>query len=476
MKTRIEENCEGELSPGSSSMSSAESFRSVDFYTESLPAEDFVDLERLHAGGGVGTTTPNSEVLVGSGGEEVGGRRNGKRTRKPRRRNVSPEMLIRVKRTRRLKANDRERNRMHNLNSALDHLRCSLPTFPDDAKLTKIETLRFAHNYIWTLTETVRLLDVQDRLLTAQRRGDPGVQEQLEALGAMVGRLADQVALGTDRVFAGNAAVAALLDGLQFNIGSALNQCRSVPAAAPHAPTSASSQVSVSGSGLLYVDDPLSSADVSSSVSFTADQFSSPYSCGSPTAQSPNDELYVLQSHQHHHHQHQQQQFVVASSFLSPSSAVGRQHSPSQVPVSDVVASASTPTSTSTSQYQRATTEYPVFSPEVAAADTAVTTSAYPLSNSQLPNRQGGVVSSPGVETASCLGILVPAYGGVENQLRVKMEGCTPDASECFRWNQPADRRHMENTTSTPCANGPSCASRHAEIDSFFGPYIYQRH
>ncbi|KAL8186973.1 UNVERIFIED_CONTAM: hypothetical protein K2H54_025298 [Gekko kuhli] len=64
-----------------------------------------------------------------------------------------------AKRSRRAKANDRERNRMHNLNSALDALRGVLPTFPDDAKLTKIETLRFAHNYIWALSETLRLAD-----------------------------------------------------------------------------------------------------------------------------------------------------------------------------------------------------------------------------------------------------------------------------------------------------------------------------
>lgn len=60
---------------------------------------------------------------------------------------------------RRAKANDRERHRMHNLNSALDALRRVLPTFPDDAKLTKIETLRFAHNYIWALTETLRITE-----------------------------------------------------------------------------------------------------------------------------------------------------------------------------------------------------------------------------------------------------------------------------------------------------------------------------
>uniref|UniRef100_A0A671TXJ2 Neurogenin 1 n=1 Tax=Sparus aurata TaxID=8175 RepID=A0A671TXJ2_SPAAU len=56
-----------------------------------------------------------------------------------------------VKKNRRMKANDRERHRMHNLNDALDELREVLPAFPDETKLTKIETLRFAHNYIWAL-------------------------------------------------------------------------------------------------------------------------------------------------------------------------------------------------------------------------------------------------------------------------------------------------------------------------------------
>ncbi|KAM9727233.1 neurogenin-3 [Menidia menidia] len=58
---------------------------------------------------------------------------------------------------RRMKANDRERHRMHNLNSALDALRSILPALPEDAKLTKIETLRFARNYIWVLAETLRM-------------------------------------------------------------------------------------------------------------------------------------------------------------------------------------------------------------------------------------------------------------------------------------------------------------------------------
>lgn len=70
--------------------------------------------------------------------------------------------VLRLKKHRRMKANDRERNRMHMLNEALDRLRCVLPTFPEDTKLTKIETLRFAHNYIWALSQTVHMIQQQE--------------------------------------------------------------------------------------------------------------------------------------------------------------------------------------------------------------------------------------------------------------------------------------------------------------------------
>lgn len=66
---------------------------------------------------------------------------------------------MKIKKHRRLKANDRERNRMHMLNEALERLRCVLPTYPQDTKLTKIETLRFAHNYIWALSQTLHMVN-----------------------------------------------------------------------------------------------------------------------------------------------------------------------------------------------------------------------------------------------------------------------------------------------------------------------------
>ena len=44
------------------------------------------------------------------------------------------------------------------LNMALEKLRVVLPAFPDETKLTKIETLRFANNYIWALTESLKAI------------------------------------------------------------------------------------------------------------------------------------------------------------------------------------------------------------------------------------------------------------------------------------------------------------------------------
>ena len=48
---------------------------------------------------------------------------------------------------------------MQTLNSALENLRTALPDFPDETKLTKIETLRFANNYIFALKETISSID-----------------------------------------------------------------------------------------------------------------------------------------------------------------------------------------------------------------------------------------------------------------------------------------------------------------------------
>ncbi|XP_059802928.1 neurogenin-3 [Hypanus sabinus] len=122
------------------------------------------------------TPTP----CLGSG-DKAGGlrsRKDGQGTSESRRKKTrsrarikSEASAIRQRKNRRMKANDRERNRMHNLNDALDALRCVLPTFPDDAKLTKIETLRFAHNYIWALTEALRMAEQGRQAYVPNSRG-----------------------------------------------------------------------------------------------------------------------------------------------------------------------------------------------------------------------------------------------------------------------------------------------------------------
>ncbi|KAL3276220.1 hypothetical protein HHI36_020936 [Cryptolaemus montrouzieri] len=79
--------------------------------------------------------------------------------------NSRREHKIRIykKKLRRNKANARERNRMHGLNAALDILRSCMPlqqTFVDitstPQKLSKIETLRLAANYITVLSQMLK--------------------------------------------------------------------------------------------------------------------------------------------------------------------------------------------------------------------------------------------------------------------------------------------------------------------------------
>ncbi|XP_014680089.1 PREDICTED: neurogenin-1-like, partial [Priapulus caudatus] len=105
-----------------------------------------------------------------------------------RRKEKNPVLVKKVKRQRRQKANDRERNRMHGLNDALEGLRCVLPTFPDESKLTKIETLRFAYNYIWTLSETLNEFEAGGGGGGAGAGG--GGVENLEAMRSLFDRAA----------------------------------------------------------------------------------------------------------------------------------------------------------------------------------------------------------------------------------------------------------------------------------------------
>ncbi|NP_001079218.1 neuronal differentiation 6 L homeolog [Xenopus laevis] len=69
---------------------------------------------------------------------------------------------------RRVEANARERGRMHGLNDALDNLRKVVPCYSKTQKLSKIETLRLAKNYIWALSEILRIGKRPDLLTFVQ--------------------------------------------------------------------------------------------------------------------------------------------------------------------------------------------------------------------------------------------------------------------------------------------------------------------
>ncbi|XP_053382154.1 neurogenin-1-like [Mercenaria mercenaria] len=58
-----------------------------------------------------------------------------------------------VLRKRRVAANARERRRMESLNVAFDKLRSVIPSFGDDTKLSKYETLQMAQTYIAALKD-----------------------------------------------------------------------------------------------------------------------------------------------------------------------------------------------------------------------------------------------------------------------------------------------------------------------------------
>ncbi|XP_046896516.1 neurogenic differentiation factor 4 [Hypomesus transpacificus] len=77
----------------------------------------------------------------------------------PKRRGPKKKKMTKARqerfRNRRVKANARERSRMHGLNDALDNLRQVMPCSSKTQKLSKIETLRLARNYIWALSEVL---------------------------------------------------------------------------------------------------------------------------------------------------------------------------------------------------------------------------------------------------------------------------------------------------------------------------------
>ncbi|KAL0983926.1 hypothetical protein UPYG_G00134840 [Umbra pygmaea] len=91
-------------------------------------------------------------VLRGGDCERGGGRGGPTHGTRRRRRTHSSGKERNV---RRLESNERERQRMHKLNNAFQALREAIPHVSLDKKLSKIETLTLAENYIKSLTTII---------------------------------------------------------------------------------------------------------------------------------------------------------------------------------------------------------------------------------------------------------------------------------------------------------------------------------
>lgn len=111
--------------------------------TEATPEEQTVD--RPQSGSGMELTKSlRSRTTRGAGARAEGGRRR-----------PGPSSRRESSIQRRLESNERERQRMHKLNNAFQALREVIPHVRADKKLSKIETLTLAKNYIKSLTTTI---------------------------------------------------------------------------------------------------------------------------------------------------------------------------------------------------------------------------------------------------------------------------------------------------------------------------------
>ncbi|XP_003499660.1 neurogenic differentiation factor 2 isoform X1 [Cricetulus griseus] len=135
--------------PGSGAPGPARASKPVSLRGEEVPEAALAEVKEEGELGGEEEEEEEEE----EGLDEAEGERPKKRG--PKKRKMTKARLERSK-LRRQKANARERNRMHDLNAALDNLRKVVPCYSKTQKLSKIETLRLAKNYIWALSEILR--------------------------------------------------------------------------------------------------------------------------------------------------------------------------------------------------------------------------------------------------------------------------------------------------------------------------------
>ncbi|XP_011866400.1 PREDICTED: class A basic helix-loop-helix protein 15-like [Vollenhovia emeryi] len=106
---------------------------------------------------------------------------SGEKLSKPSRGNTARERTLR-----RLESNERERMRMHSLNDAFQSLREVIPHVTKERRLSKIETLTLAKNYIVALTDVICAMRSEERsedqqTSDSERKDSPNSEQRLES-------------------------------------------------------------------------------------------------------------------------------------------------------------------------------------------------------------------------------------------------------------------------------------------------------
>lgn len=148
----------------------------------------------------------DGESSAGSIGEERGCKKIKSNVRErvggPRGVRKRKGMSSRERNVRRLESNERERMRMHTLNDAFQGLRNTIPHVHAQRKLSKIETLTLAKNYILSLTDVV--VKLKDELDKATRKDDPMRTELDEIFSDEKNVTADDEKMDTSRANTNN--------------------------------------------------------------------------------------------------------------------------------------------------------------------------------------------------------------------------------------------------------------------------------
>lgn len=123
--------------------------------------EMYIDLDDASVDSLTGKRTRHHVAEVGEESDSSGSERSPKQAKRknrgsaPTTRRRKSGISARERNLRRLESNERERMRMHSLNDAFEQLREVIPHVKMERKLSKIETLTLAKNYIIALTNVI---------------------------------------------------------------------------------------------------------------------------------------------------------------------------------------------------------------------------------------------------------------------------------------------------------------------------------